>query len=175
MLCLIPVWKGWGDVVGQVENQTPHLAHHDLVVGDMSTKISILILEWPILWYWVPFFENQKFWCLVITWCFLFQTRPKFTMDPCFSRKHLWLGRAWASPTQAGSHRELCECHVPEILRWQHGKPHTGRCTSVGSARKFTVPKQKAPHVKKHVVNMASNVASNSREERFEGRRELER
>jgi len=34
--------------------------------------------------------------------------------------------------------------------------------TSVGHARKFTAPKWKAPHVKKHVVNMASNVASNS-------------
>jgi len=30
----------------------------------------------------------------------------------------------------------------------------------VGRARKFTVPKRKVPHVKKHVVNMASNVAS---------------
>ena len=44
--------------------------------------------------------------------------------------------------------------------------------TSVGHARKFTAPKWKAPHVKKHVVNMASNVASNSREERLEGRME---
>ena len=37
----------------------------------------------------------------------------------------------------------------------------------VGRARKFTVPKRKAPHVKKH---MASNVPSNSRKERLEGR-----
>ena len=29
----------------------------------------------------------------------------------------------------------------------------------------ITVPKQKVPHVKKHVVNMATNFASNSREE----------
>ena len=58
------------------------------------------------------------------------------------------------------------------MLRTRKG-PHlvvAAYVVQVSRALNFTVRTWKAPHVKKHMVNMASNVASNSREEQLKRR-----